>query len=280
MSDFNYVDSFNSSSNLTFQSKEHDNSVQLQGRTCYIFLLDREKTEKSEVYNEAENGRIYLPHFEQRALYNTNDFTSLINFNNFQEQEETMSFEFNFARMVCNIRDLKDKKAGELIIKNTSNEILHLKIENNKLEIFSLHFVNLLTLDLNNYKSIKSLVIDAMKKCSVITMEYSGDEEEAKNITSVNLKLYPNRKEKIEVNDRVYQNCGEVINAGDLILNDKASRLYQVNSAYPSGTQINEYLSWTCKCNLIDVALANLPNDYRKILARNQYALPKTRTRP
>ena len=276
---FNYVDAFNSSSNLTFQSKEHDNSVELQGRICYIFLLDRKKTEISEVYNEAVNGRIYLPHFEQRALYNTNEWQNVINFNNFMETEETQNFEFNFARMVCNIRDLKDRKAGTLTIRNISDEVLHLKIEDNKLIVSSLHFVELLNLDLKKYRSIKSLMIDVEKKCSIIKMNYSGDEEEAENISSINIKLYPNRKEEIIVNDRVYQNCGDVINSGDLILTDKR-KLYQVNSAYPSGTQINEYTSWTCKCNVIDLALSNLPDDYKKIVTRNQYALPKTDTRP
>ena len=122
-------------------------------------------------------------------------------------------------------------------------------------------------------------MIDVEKKCSIIKMNYSGDEEEAENISSINIKLYPNRKEEIIVNDRVYQNCGDVINSGDLILTDKR-KLYQVNSAYPSGTQINEYTSWTCKCNVIDLALSNLPDDYKKIVTRNQYALPKTDTRP
>lgn len=276
---FNYIDAFQSSSNLTYQSKEHDNAIELQGRKTYVFLLDRQKTEISEVYNEAENGRIYLPHFEQRALYNTNEWQNVVNFNNFMETEDTQKFEFNFARMVCNIRDLKDKKSGKLSVKNTSEEILHLKIEENKFVLTSTKFVELLNLDLNNYKSIKSFILDVSKKCSIISLEYSGDEEEAKNISSINIKLYPNRKESVEVNDRVYQNCGDVIQAGDLILTDKY-KLYQVNSAVPTGTQINEYTSWTCSCNTINIALANLPNDYRKIVTRNQYALPKTKTKP
>lgn len=280
MSEFNYVDAFSSSSNRTFQSKEHDNSVELQGRKTYVFLLDRQKTEISEIYNEAINSRVYLPHFEQRALYDTNEWQNSISFNNFTENEDTLKVEYNFARMVCNIRDLKDKKSGNLDIKNTSKEILHLKIENNKFILLSVHFVTLLELDLNDFRSIKAFIIQAQKKCSVLKITYTGDEEQAKNISSANIKLYPNRSEKIVVNDRTYQNCSEVINSGDLILNDKASRLYQVINAYPTGTQVNEYLSWTCHCALIDISIANLPNDYKKILARNQYSLPKTQTKP
>ena len=179
---FNYVDAFQSSSQLEYESKQHDAAVELQGRKCYIFMLDREKTEKSEIYNEAINGRIYLPHFEQRALYNTNEWTNNINLNNFVQTEDTMNFEFNFARMVCAIRDLKDKKAGTLIVKNTTEEILHLKTENNRFCLTSKNFVNLLDLDLTKYKSIAAFINDANKKSSVLELSYEGDMEEAKNI--------------------------------------------------------------------------------------------------
>lgn len=273
---FNYIDAFNNSSQLEYESKQHDASIELQGRRCYIFLLDREKTEKSEIYNEAIGARIYLPHFEQRALYNMNSWVGNIGLNNYVETEDTIDFEFNFARMVCNIRDLKDKKSGKLIIKNNSKEILHLIIEENKFMLRSPNSVILLSLNLTDYKSIKQFINVAKAKCSLVDLDYSGDMEEAKNITSVNKKLLPSRKEEIEVISRVYQNCKDVIWDGDIILTDKY-KLYQVNNAYPSGAMINEYTSWTCKCNIIDLAIASLPDDYRKIVERNNYSLPKTK---
>lgn len=273
---FNYIDAFNNSSQLEYESKQHDASIELQGRRCYIFLLDREKTEKSEIYNEAIGTRIYLPHFEQRALYNMNSWVGNVGLNNYVETEDTIDFEFNFARMVCNIRDLKDKKSGKLIIKNNSKEILHLIIEENKFILRSPNSVILLSLNLTDYKSIKQFINVAKAKCSLIDLDYSGDMEEAKNITSVNKKLLPSRKEEIEVVSRVYQNCKDVVWDGDIILTDKY-KLYQVNNAYPSGAMINEYTSWTCKCNIIDLAIASLPDDYRKIVERNNYSLPKTK---
>lgn len=272
---FNYIDAFNSSSQLEYKSKQHDASVEIQGRRCYVFLLDRKKTEVSEVYNEAKNGRIYLPHFEQRALYSLNEFQGLIGLNNYVEKEDTLKFEFNFARMVCNIRDLKDKKAGKLMIKNISNEIFFLSIENNKFVVKSKNQVILLEEDLTKYKSITAFINSAKKRCSVIDLSYEGDMEEAKNINSVSMRLVPNRKEEIWVNDRLYENCGDVIDNGDIILTDKY-KLYQVNNAYPTGAMVNEYTSWTCHCNVTDIAIANLPDDYRKIITRNSYGLPKT----
>lgn len=272
---FNYVDAFNSSSQLEYESSQHDASVEIQGRRCYIFLLDRKKTETSEVYNEAKGGRIYLPHFEQRALYGLNEFQGVIGLNNYMENEDTLNVEFNFARMVCNIRELKDRKAGKLTIKNTSKEILHLVTENNRFILRSKNQVVLLDEDLTKYKSI-TLFINAIKKsCSIIELSYDGDMEEAKNISAVNMRLIPNRKEVIEINDRLYENCGDIIDSGDIILTDKY-KLYQVNNAYPTGAMVNEYTSWTCHCNVIDLATANLPDDYRKIVTRNGYGLPKT----
>lgn len=273
---FNYIDAFNNSSQLEYESKQHDSSVELQGRKCYIFLLDREKTEKSEIYNEAVGARIYLPHFEQRALYGINSWTGNVGLNNYVETEDTLDVEFNFARMVCNIRDLKDKKAGKFQIRNKSKEILHLIIEDNKFILRSPNSVVLLSLNLENYKSIRQFINDARLKCSLVELDYSGDMEEAKNIISVNKKLLPNRKEEIDVVSRVYQNCQDVIWDGDIILTDKY-KLYQVNNAYPTGAMINEYTSWTCKCNIADLALASLPDDYRKIVERNNYGLPKTK---
>ena len=190
--DFNYVDAFQSASQIEYESSQHDAAVELQGRRCYVFLLDREKTEKSEIYNEAKNGRIYLPHFEQRALYNTNEWTNNINLNNFVETEDTMNFEFNFARMVCNIRGLKDKKSGTLTIINKTEEVLHLKIENNKFCLTSKNFVSLLDLDLTKYKSIAAFINDVNKKSSVLELSYEGDMEEAKSINMVNYCMKEN----------------------------------------------------------------------------------------
>lgn len=277
MSDFNYVDSFKQSSQLEYQSKLHDNAVQLQGRRTYIFKLDKQKTDLS-VFGEAKDARVYLPHFEQRALYNTNEWTGVVNTNNYSEKEETLSFEYNFARMVYNLRDLKDKIAGELTIINKSEEIFHLVIENNTFLLKSKNAVTLVELKLSDYKSISLFINAAQKACSLISLSYSGDMEEASNIFNINTRLLPNRRLKVNVKDRTYLNCADIIDVGDIILTD-SYKLYQVQNAYPSGNYINEYLSWTCKCNTCDIALANLPDDYRKIVTRHQYNLPKTNTR-
>lgn len=272
--DFNYTDAFSSSSQVEYESKQHNNSVELQGRRTYIFKLDKELTEKSDIYNEAVHGRLYLPHFEQRALYNTNEWQSSINLNNYIETEETLTFEYNFARMVCNIRDLKDKISGELTIVNISNEILFSELLNNEFKLRTSNNVILLDLNLDNYKSVQLFINDAMKKCSLINVKFNGDTEAASNIKSFSTRLRPNKPFKIDIKDKTYENCTDVIEMGDLILTDKY-KLYQVQGAYPSGTMINNYISWLAKCNTVDLAMANLPDDYRRIIERNRYGLPK-----
>lgn len=272
---FNYIDAFSQSSQIEYESKQHDAAIQLQGRRCYVFLLDRKNTELSEVYNEAVGSRIYLPHFEQRGLYDTNQWTTNIGLNNVVETEETLKIEFNFARMVFNIRDLKDRTAGSLVVKNTSKEVLRLSTENNRFFLRTSKSVVLLDMDLTIYKSIKQFINAACQKCSLIEMSYAGDMEEAKAISSINMKLYPNRKESISVADRTYKDCQEVIWPGDIILTDKY-KLYQVNNAYPTNHMINDYTGWSCHCNTIDLAMASLPDDYRKIVTRNNRGLKKT----
>lgn len=272
---FNYTDAFSSSSQVEYESEQHDNAVQLQGRRTYIFKLDKESTVKSEVYNEAKTARIYLPHFEQRALYNTNEWQNSIGLNNFMENEENIEFEYNFARMVCNIRDLKDKNAGELTIVNLAKEPLNILTENNKFTVKTYKDVLLLELNMDEYKSIKILLNDVNKKCSLIKVDYNGDSESTKSISSINKRLVPNKKYKINVVDSTYQNCTDVIESGDIILTDKY-KLYQVRSVYPSGTMMNNYISWVAKANTLDLSMASLPDDYRKIVERNRYGLPKT----
>lgn len=271
---FNYIDAFNSSSQVEYNSKQHDNAVELQGRRTYIFKLDKELTDKSNIYNEAVHGRLYLPHFEQRALYNTNEWQGTINLNNYIETEDVLTFEYNFARMVCNIRDLKDKISGNLHMKNVSDENIMAEINNGRFILKTMNDVNLLDLDLSKYKSVQLFINDVMKKCSLIKMTMEGDTEAASNIKAFSTRLRPNRDFKVEIKDRTYENCTDVIEMGDLILTDKY-KLYQVQGVYPSGNMVNEYTSWLAKCNTVDLAMANLPDDYRRIVERNRYGLPK-----
>ena len=66
--DYNYIDQLKTTAQREYYTEQLDTDVQRTGRWTYIFKLDKSKTDTN-VYGDAKHGRIYLPHFEQRALY-------------------------------------------------------------------------------------------------------------------------------------------------------------------------------------------------------------------
>lgn len=276
---FNYTDSLTSTTSKQYMSEQHDHVVELTGRRCYIFLLDKEKTEKSEIYNEAKEGRIYLPHFEERAIYKTNIFSGSLNIQNYTEAEENLEFEFNFERMVKNIRWLKDQISGNLFIKNKTQRPIYIDISKGKFNVKSSTGSDLISLRLDEYSDINFLINDAKKQCSVLEIRYEGNSEAASFVSNKNEKLYPRRTSKIEVADSVYQNVSDVIENGSIILTDKY-KAYQVVGGYPTNDSFGtNYISWTCQCNTINLAtIDGLPNDYREIIEANRYSNSKVKT--
>ena len=112
---FNYIDSLQSAAQKQYFSNIHDTAILQTGRRAFIYPLDKNLT-KTDIYNNTLN-RVYLPHFELRALYKTNAFVPNLSLDGmYQEKEENMEFVFNFERMVNTIRDLKDSVSDRLLI--------------------------------------------------------------------------------------------------------------------------------------------------------------------
>lgn len=271
MSDFNYVDNINSTSYLQFVSDKHDQAVETTGRKSYIFLLDRIETEKSPVYREEKHGRIYLPHFTQRALYKTNAFVAQLNTKGYAETEQNLEMEFNFARMVHNISDLKQKTAGKLTITNKSKIPLEIEINYEQIVVRNnIHILYKRNLDKKAYSFVDSV----NKETELIELNYSGDGDELIFTDKIYIKkLLPRRKHEVILNNSIYKNTGDVINLGDLVLNDRM-KLYQVVGAYPKNDSYSQYISWTVSLELFNLAKADgLPNDYVELIKKNQYGL-------
>ena len=129
---YNYIDAMQSSAYRQYSSDQLDNAIQMTGRNCYIFLMDKKETDRT-VYGEDKTGRVYLPHFVQRGLYQTNKFTGNLSTINFTETEENLLIQFNFERMVKIINDLKNASSGKLIITSKAVVPLNLIITNEKL---------------------------------------------------------------------------------------------------------------------------------------------------
>ena len=268
---FNYVDALMNSTNIQFMADQHDHAVQTTGRKTYVFLLDKVETELSDVYKEEKHGRIYLPHFEQRALYKTNTFISSLDTANYTEKEESLEMEYDFGRMVHNINELKTKSAGVLTLINNSKVPLEFEISD---YLIIRKFTEVL------YKkkiegSIYNFINEVLKETNLIILEYTGDSEELSFLEKLSFKLLPRRKQEISLNNSIYKNTSDVISHGTLILNDRM-KLYQVVGAYPKNDSYGQYISWNVQLQLFNLAKADgLPNDFKELIEENQYGLGK-----
>jgi len=268
---FNYIDSLMNSTNIQFMADQHDHAIQTTGRKTYIFLLDKIETELSEVYKEETHGRVYLPHFEQRALYKTNTFISSLDTANFTEKEDSLEMEYDFGRMVHNINELKSKTAGKLILTNNSKIPLEFEISDNF--IIRNHAEVLYSRKIEG--SVYKFINDILNETSLIKLEYTGDNETMDFLERLSFKLLPRRKKEITLNNSIYKNVSDVISHGTLILNDRM-RLYQVVGAYPKNDSYGQYISWNVELQLFNLAKADgLPNDFKELIEQNQYGLGK-----
>ena len=271
--DFNYIDNINSSAYLQFIADQHDQAIETTGRKAHIFLLDKKDTVLSEVYKEELHGRIYLPHFTQRAMYKTANFVSQLNTSGYTEREDALEMEFDFGRMVHNIHNLKQKTAGKLTIINTSKTPLEFEISDKF--IIKNHYETLYEKKLEG--TIYNFVNAVKNETKIIDLIYKGDSEEICFLDKVFAKLLPRRKLELNLNNSIYKNAEEVISHGALILNDRY-KLYQVVGAYPRNDAYGKYISWNVQCELINLAKADgLPNDYVELIKENQYGLGKVK---
>ena len=269
--DFNYIDNINSSAYLQFIADQHDQAIETTGRKAHIFLLDKKDTVLSEVYKEELHGRIYLPHFTQRAMYKTANFVSQLNTSGYTEREDALEMEFDFGRMVHNIHNLKQKTAGKLTIINTSKIPLEFEISDKF--IIKNHYETLYERKLEG--TIYNFVNTIKNETKIIDLIYKGDSEEICFLDKVFAKLLPRRKLELNLNNSIYKNAEDVISHGALILNDRY-KLYQVVGAYPKNDAYGKFISWNVQCELINLAKADgLPNDYVELIKENQYGLGK-----
>ena len=267
--DFNYIDNINSSAYLQFIADQHDQAIETTGRKAHIFLLDKKDTVLSEVYKEELHGRIYLPHFTQRAMYKTANFVSQLNTSGYTEREDALEMEFDFGRMVHNIHSLKQKTAGKLTIINTSKIPLEFEISDKF--IIKNHYETLYEKKLEG--TIYNFVNAVKNETKIIDLIYKGDSEEICFLDKVFAKLLPRRKLELNLNNSIYKNAEDVISHGALILNDRY-KLYQVVGAYPKNDAYGKFISWNVQCELINLAKADgLPNDYVELIKENQYGL-------
>lgn len=268
---FNYTDQIQSTAYTQFIADQHDIAVQTTGRMTFVFLLDKVDTERSEVYKEEKHGRIYLPHFEERAIYKTNTWVATLNTQNYTETESNMEFEFDFGRMVHNINELKQKSAGILSIRNISKKPIWVEISD--FLIIRSHSEILYKKAVEG--TVYKFMAEVNRENDIIELSYKGDSEYLSFLEKHNSRLLPRRTIDINLNNSIYKNASDVIESGTLILNDRM-KLYQVIGAYPRNDSYGRYISWIVQGELVNMAKADgLPHDYAEVVKKNQYGLGK-----
>ncbi|MDR0675505.1 MAG: hypothetical protein LBF97_00490 [Elusimicrobiota bacterium] len=279
---WNYIDWLQSSSTRTYQSSLLDKEIQTQGRLAYIFLYDKAATAIDEVYNTEKISRVYLPHFSQRSQYKTNTWTAQLNLNIYEEQEQNLVFSFNFDRMVQNIRSLKDRINGTIIIQNKRKTPITLKIENN-------HFILLVEENIllneniskyqSKHQSVKKFINWLNNNVMDIKFSYEGNDDIIDTIkTKAPVLIQRGKTKKIDIKDSTYENSSDVIENGCVIITDRY-KAYQVLNAYPQNDSFGSWLVWNCESNLIDLSkIDGIPNSARKLMIeKNRYNLPKNK---
>jgi hypothetical protein len=272
---FNYVDSLQSAAQKQYFSNIHDTAILQTGRRAFIYPLDKKLT-KTDVYNNTLN-RVYLPHFELRALYKTNAFVPNLSLDGmYQEKEENMEFIFNFERMVNTIRDLKDSISGTFKIRNVSKEEMLIEISNGVFKATTPLGVVIFSEKLEDYSSVRLLIDSISEQTDFIRLEYDGNSEPASSINNFHTILKKGNTFEVNVDNSIYKNISDVIEAGFVIITDRA-RVYSVVSAVPENDSYgNEYIGWKCMGKLENLAVVDtLPNDAKQLVQKLTYGLSK-----
>jgi hypothetical protein len=272
---FNYVDSLQSAAQKQYFSNIHDTAILQTGRRAFIYPLDKKLT-KTDIYNNTLN-RVYLPHFELRALYKTNAFVPNLSLDGmYQEKEENMEFIFNFERMVNTIRDLKDSISGTFKIRNVSKEEMLIEISNGVFKATTPLGVVIFSEKLEDYSSVRLLIDSISEQTDFIRLEYDGNSEPASSINNFHTILKKGNTFEVNVDNSIYKNISDVIEAGFVIITDRA-RVYSVVSAVPENDSYgNEYIGWKCMGKLENLAVVDtLPNDAKQLVQKLTYGLSK-----
>lgn len=254
----------------SYLNKEYIESL---GRPINIFKLDKQRTKIHELYMEEEQtGRVHLKPFELRVLYDTGQWTGLLDVGLFSEKEGNTIFFANFDNMVDVIRTQKNNKSSKIFLKylgdgipkvKKTGEELSISIDSDVLEVINLkdpevNTVNKLKYYLNNLNNFK---------CRI-----EGENKLTRNISDFSITSFKNVEIMFYVQDDTYENITDVIEMGDAILTEK-NRLYEVIDAKPAGEFGWNYNIWRMECKLGAVDSMNLPDNWTNHIINNEYGL-------
>ncbi len=256
---------------VDYMSKSYINAV---GPAVKIFKMDKVVTELDELYGESKTGRIYLPPFEMRAIYDNNKWVGFLDAGGYQEKEETLSMFINFNDMVKKTADLRKKHIAELYITYNGKGTPSIEKTGDVLTLYINNKASL-TFDLNNnmFSTIRKLAskIDMYTSWSC---RIEGKNDLSSNLIDFSVTSFNQRETMIYTIDQTYQNITDVIETGDAIMTNHY-RLYEVTSAKPAGDFGWNYALWNLDLELASPDRFNLPGNYIEQIRDNPHGLSK-----
>lgn len=253
----------------------NDKYLELHAPLIKVFKLDKKETILDTVYGAPKHSKIFLPPFEIRAKHVTNPWVGVLNMEPYQEQEQNITFEINFNRMVKTIRELKYAKKASINISFAGAGVPSIKKSGNQLSIF-VNNMMIATYGMTdgNCAEIDDLV-NQINQIPYFTATSIGDKDFSINLVDFEKTVFTGNVFNFFSFNSIYKNMTDVIELGDAILTNKF-RIYQVLNANPTGDFGWNYATYTLSCNLYPVEqLDGLPENYRSIIERNQYGMPK-----
>jgi len=217
------------------------------GVPIFVYKLDRKSTKIDPLYGEEIQGRNYLRPYKTKALHLVNPYEFMFADNLISDSEENIkTFNFNFDDMVQKIHSLK------------RDPLSILKIEG--------QFGNWTIEKKNNivYLYKDNIIIDRISLAEIKTTLALG--ERLTNQNGINAFINENNDYSINLRDfskidfsgaelvlktfnKEYENCSDVIEEGDLILDLDTVRLYEVTSGRQTGNYGWKYQMWQTKCD-------------------------------
>jgi len=244
------------------------------GESIKIFKLDKAETQLDELYGESLTGRIYLPPFDIKSIYDNNKWVGFLDAGGYSEKEETLTMFINFNEMVLKQTELKKQHVADLYISYTGLGVPSIDKIDNTLTLY-LNNLAVFVFDLtdNLYSTTKKLSKEINSKANWVSRT------EGKNDLSIHLInfskiVFIQRETMIYSIDVTYKNITDVIELGDVIMTGRY-RLYEVTDARPAGDFGWEYALWQLGLEISSVDRLQLPGNYIEQIKANTHGLTK-----
>jgi len=274
---FNYYDELKNGNTADWISYLNRHYMEANAPSVYVFKLDKDASNIDDLYGEETfNGaRIYLPPFQIRMNYLDATWTQQLGVDTMpylEVQEQDTVFAVNFENMVQTIRNLKQSHDSDIFVEYSGTEEVSFEKSGSSFTVrVAGSIIQEFNLESSNYRTVKKLVT-AINNLTGFRAYYEGENDISTNIVNFRETRFKNKKLNLYIENQTYSNITDVIEKGDLILNDKYF-LYEVQSNVPAGNIGWVFSIMLLTANTRSLDKAELPNNWNELIARREYGL-------